>query len=659
MGNEFRVNSYQNNWQEDSNVIALRSGGFLVTWSSCFNEYDDSDVVTTYVAARFYDANGDPTGSELVIRGVNGGHSGTPQATQLANGNIVFTWIEALDDPIFTNDAHIRAQVFTPNGNAVSGVINVDTVASTQAYAPDVVATGDGGFVVSFGASTSTGNFDEVYSRAYNANGTARGADRVLNTRSNDFDELVTKSVALTNGNSIVIWNSEAAIDDGSDNGQNQIRATLFDEHGTALRSDFGLTPHFGGAGGVWSDSENYGYAVASRAGGGFVVANLNWTEADDDDGAMAIYFSAYNEAGTRVTAATSVFDRGTVVGDLDMARLATGHYVVVWNQHSLYPEEIGDDAYAIILSADGTPVSRVFTVGIDADKYDEQVDLSVAALSGGGFAVTYTSDSIDADDRGIAAETYGRGTGAADTMRVDPTGMLSGLAGNDHLIGDTRNNFLSGDSGNDGLSGMEGNDVLRGGSGADRLSGSSGRDTATYDNAARGVTANLSDSSANTNDAKGDVFVSIENLKGSSHDDRLIGDSGANRLDGGSGDDILLGGGGYDNLYGGSGRDVFVFKFGSDVGTTRSATDIIFDFSRADDDIINLRSMDADVTRGGNQAFSFVGSGGYSGEAGELRYVRESSDTYIYGDRNGDGRTDFVIRLDDAISLASSDFIL
>ena len=191
MGTEFRVNSYQSNWQDESHVLALRDGGFLVTWSSYFNEYDDTDLRTNYVAAQFYDANAMPVGGETILRAIEEGSSDAPRATQLKNGNIVVTWSEATNDPILTNDTYIAARIFDTSGQAVSDVIYVDTVKSNDAVYPEVVATGSGGFVVSFGAETGRKNFDEVYYRSYDADGQALGKDKVLNTRSNDFDELV------------------------------------------------------------------------------------------------------------------------------------------------------------------------------------------------------------------------------------------------------------------------------------------------------------------------------------------------------------------------------------------------------------------------------------------------------------------------------------
>ncbi|MCV3736677.1 hypothetical protein OCK02_10715 [Rhizobium sp. TRM96647] len=655
MAVEFRVNSYQGNWQDDSNVLALRGGGFLVTWSSYLNEYDDSDSVATYVAGQFYDASGRPSGGETVMRGIIGAHSGSPQATQLKNGNIVVTWAEALDDAIFSNGAHIMAQIFDTKGARVTGAFQVDTVSSFEALAPDVVATGDGGFVVSFGLDRSQSRFDEVYSRAYTASGQARGRDKVLNTKSYDFDELLTKSTALTNGNSVIIWNSEAAINDGTNDGRNQLRASLLDEKGRVIKSDFALTPHKGGAGGFWSDSENYGYSVAARAGGGFAVVNLDWTKSDDDDaGSLSLYFSAYDDRGRKVTAATPIFEKGTVVGDLEMARLTTGQYVVTWTQDSLVASDIGDDAYGLILSASGKPLSKVFEVGIDADRYDDQQDVSVAALSGGGFVITYTSDSIDIDDEGIAGMIFGRGTAGADDRTVDATGMLSGLDGDDRLKGDGRANVLSGGRGDDTLLGKKGADELIGGTGADKLSGGSGTDTASYAGANKGVVASLAKPSTNTREAKGDSYSSIENLTGSSHSDTLTGDKGANRISGGSGNDKIYGGAGKDVLIGDSGKDKFVFntKPGS------KNVDRIDDFSVKDDVIW----LDNDVfTRAGkvgdlaSKAFHI----GARAHDKDDRVIYDSKNGKLWYDRDGTGSSDAILfaTLDKKLKMTAGDF--
>ncbi|WP_436041195.1 M10 family metallopeptidase C-terminal domain-containing protein, partial [Rhizobium sp. LjRoot98] len=89
------------------------------------------------------------------------------------------------------------------------------------------------------------------------------------------------------------------------------------------------------------------------------------------------------------------------------------------------------------------------------------------------------------------------------------------------------------------------------------------------------------------------------------------------------------------------------------------SGRDTIFDFSGTGGDRIDLSAIDANTAASGNQAFTYVGTAAFTGKAGELRYVKAASDTYVYGDVNGDGKADFAIHLDDAVSLAKGYFVL
>jgi Ca2+-binding RTX toxin-like protein len=109
-------------------------------------------------------------------------------------------------------------------------------------------------------------------------------------------------------------------------------------------------------------------------------------------------------------------------------------------------------------------------------------------------------------------------------------------------------NDILIGELGNDTLFGQSGNDALNGGNGDDLLNGGSGTDTATYADAAVGVTVSLAVSGPqNTGGSGTDTLVDIENLIGSAFVDMLTGNASANELTGGGGNDALNGGGGTD----------------------------------------------------------------------------------------------------------------
>ena len=86
---------------------------------------------------------------------------------------------------------------------------------------------------------------------------------------------------------------------------------------------------------------------------------------------------------------------------------------------------------------------------------------------------------------------------------------------------------------------------------------------------------------------------------------------------------------------------------------------DRITDFSHAQGDRIDLAAIDANAGVAGDQAFSFIGSGLYTGVAGQLRYAVAGSTTTIAGDLNGDSVSDFHIVLTGAIGLVAADFVL
>ena len=149
-------------------------------------------------------------------------------------------------------------------------------------------------------------------------------------------------------------------------------------------------------------------------------------------------------------------------------------------------------------------------------------------------------------------------GIGIGDTF--DSIENLLGSNFNDTLAGDALANVLDGGSGigndilqglggDDTLIGGDGNDDLDGGAGADDLQGGAGVDVANYENATAGLTVDFNSPSANTGDAAGDTYSSIENIQGTDFSDTLSADDNANLIAGNDGNDTLAGRGGIDIL--------------------------------------------------------------------------------------------------------------
>ena len=149
-------------------------------------------------------------------------------------------------------------------------------------------------------------------------------------------------------------------------------------------------------------------------------------------------------------------------------------------------------------------------------------------------------------------------------TEQAFGSGFIITGTNNPDTLGDASATFaqhIKGLAGDDTLNGGSGNDILNGGAGADTLNGGAGSDTASYADSSTGVIIDLAHNDGTTaqtsaGEASGDKLNSIENIIGSSGNDRLTGNAQANSLNGGAGTDTLKGAGGDDVLYGGAGAD-------------------------------------------------------------------------------------------------------
>lgn len=106
--------------------------------------------------------------------------------------------------------------------------------------------------------------------------------------------------------------------------------------------------------------------------------------------------------------------------------------------------------------------------------------------------------------------------------------------------------------------------------------------------------------------------------------------------------------------MFGGQGADRFVFLSVRET-PIRGKRDQIVDFSRAEGDVIDLASIDANPQRAGDQAFKFIKGAGFSGKVGELRF----SKGVLSADLDGDRRADFSVAVVNVTNLQARDFDL
>jgi Ca2+-binding RTX toxin-like protein len=273
---------------------------------------------------------------------------------------------------------------------------------------------------------------------------------------------------------------------------------------------------------------------------------------------------------------------------------------------------------------------------------------------------------------------------------------------GNDTVFGGNDQDFIiDSGTGNDKLYGEAASDHFVVGAGYDLIDGGDDIDSVSYAESQTPVALDLETGFAIADGI--DTLVSIENVTGSSANDRIFGSAIGNSIGGLDGDDYIEGRGGDDvifgeagndtldggeginRLIGGPGHDVLIGAGGSDFFTFISWADFdlrdtIKNFQQGRD-LIDVRQIDASANYAGNQRFNFdptpdswfeefqdafndagaiVTPPGPTirGEPGEIEYKHENGNTYIFLPI-ADIETEWSIVLEGTYNLTSDDFLL
>ena len=343
---------------------------------------------------------------------------------------------------------------------------------------------------------------------------------------------------------------------------------------------------------------------------------------------------------------------------------LGLKHPTEAWTQYAAEPDVVHDvwsaDINSLTIMSEIPGGAQVLTpIDIQAIQAiygtNAQDGTQVAAWSWSATKQTLTQT-------GFATADAIRGTSVIDVIKgMDGDDRLFGLAGNDTLYGNAGNDTLDGGAGNDKMYGGTGDDVYMLSAKTDKVIELAGEG---FDTVYSAVTATLA--------ANVEVLYVLGNANviatGNAGDNQIYGGAGNGTLKGMDGADYIVGNTGKDKITGGAGgdyvfgmgnADTFVFANLTDFGAG-GAIDAIGDFSHAEGDRIDLRTIDPDPVATGNQAFSFVGTAAFTTDTRfQVRYDTAGSSAVVQIDVNHDRVADHSLILYNVASLVAADFVL
>lgn len=243
----------------------------------------------------------------------------------------------------------------------------------------------------------------DLVGQIFDAEGNTIGSEFQVNQDYFSGDETNASLAARPDGGFVVVY--ENTVVSGT-----SIRVQTYDVDGNLVP----LTP-INIAVDVGDDYANP--SVAMQSDGSYLVVY----EQSDGAGDTDILGTVVNAAGV-VQPEFTVFSQADNTTNAEVATLSNGNYVVVFQDESAGDGANRDPKFQIVTSTGAAVIGG--TISSDAD---DQTDVQVAALSGGGFVAVWTEENGDGNGDGIRARIYDNDGGvvtAAFTVNTSTTGV-------------------------------------------------------------------------------------------------------------------------------------------------------------------------------------------------------------------------------------------
>ncbi|MEW5562553.1 hypothetical protein AB1287_20320, partial [Enterobacter asburiae] len=341
-----QVNTTFTGDQTNPTTTRLADGRIVVIWQG-------DGVSATEVYMQMYEADGvHKIGSEQQVNQRTNNNQDSPQVVALADGGFIVVY-ESYNGGLDNSGDGIVARRYGADGQAVTDEFLVNTTTSGDQNRPGVLATADGGYVISWQDQGKN-----VVQRTYGPDDQAQTGEVVVATGTgmgaSGGPEMASFTDAAHGGMYITVWNSTSGPSDKSGTG---VVGQIFGADGKPLGGAFQVNTTMDG-------SQNYPDVITLKDGSFVVYWDTNDSGANGSD-VRAVHYTVDPVTGVVSVKGTGDFIVNTYTDGKQYkpvgVALEDGGYLIIWG--SAGGDGSGSAIYAQRYDANDHKVGREFIV--------------------------------------------------------------------------------------------------------------------------------------------------------------------------------------------------------------------------------------------------------------------------------------------------------